>query len=105
MALDQISPEERVALSALAEGGKEEGRWLTLDEIVEMFQRQHIPIKRESLLASIKTLVDADIIENKSSDFRDITLDSSRFHIPVGLIRRWLLREWPLEIVRKEMSG
>ncbi len=40
-----------------------------------------------------------------SSDFRDNTLDSSKFRIPVGLTRRWLLRERPLELVRKEMSS
>jgi len=99
---DQISPEERVALSALAEGSKEEGRWLTLDEIVEMYQRNHIPFKREYLLASLRTLIDADIIEDKSSEYT--TLDSSRFHIPVGLTQRWVLRDRPLELVRRELS-
>jgi outer membrane protein assembly factor BamB len=99
---DQISPEERVALSALAEGSKEEGRWLTLDEIVEMYQRNHIPFKREYLLASLRTLIDADIIEDKSSEYT--TLDSSRFRIPVGLTQRWVLRDRPLELVRRELS-
>jgi AAA domain len=99
---DQIVPEERVVLSALAEGSKEEGRWLTLDEIVEVYQRNHIPFKREYLLGSLKTLIDADIIEDKSSDYT--TLDSSRFRIPVGLTQRWLLRDRPLGVVRKELS-
>jgi hypothetical protein len=99
---DQISPEEHVALSALAEGSKEEGRWLTLDEIVEMYQRNHIPFKREYLLASLRTLIDADIIEDKSNEYT--TLDSSRFHIPVGLTQRWVLRDRPLELVRRELS-
>jgi outer membrane protein assembly factor BamB len=100
---DQISPEERVTLSALAEGSKEEGRWLTLDEIVEIYQRNHIPFKREYLLASLNTLIDADIIEDKSNDYK--TLDSSRFRIPVGLTQRWLLRDRPLELVRRELGG
>ena len=60
----------------LAEGSKEEGRWLTLDEIVEMYQRNHIPFKREYLLASLRTLIDADIIEDKSNEYT--TLNSSR---------------------------
>jgi len=99
---DQISPEERVVLSALARGSKEEGRWLTLDEIVEIYQRNHIPFKREYLLTSLRTLIDADIIEDKPSGYT--ALDSSRFRIPVGLTRRWLLRDRPLELVRKELS-
>lgn len=99
---DQISPEERVALSALAEGSKEEGRWLALDEIVEIYQHNHIPFKREYLLASLRTLIDADIIEDKSRDY--MALDSSRFRIPVGLTQRWLQRDRPLELVRKELS-
>lgn len=100
---DQISPEERVVLSALAEGSKEEGRWLTLDEIVELYQHNHIYFKREHLLSSLRTLIDADIIEDKSKDYA--TLDSSKFRIPVSLIQRWLLRDRPLEMVRKELGG
>ncbi len=102
---DQISPEERVALSALAAGGKEDGRWLTLDEIFELFQRYHLPIKREALLVNLRTLVDADIVESNSNDYWGTMLDSSRFRVPVGLTRRWLIRAWPLELARKEMSG
>lgn len=100
---DQIKPEERVALSVLAEGSKEEGRWLTLDEIVELYQQHHIPFKRQYLLASLRTLIDVDIIEDKPGDYT--VLDSSRFRIPVGLIQRWLLRDRPLELVRKELGG
>jgi len=102
---DQITPEERVALSTIAEGGKEEGRWLTLVEIEEIYRRNRISFKREYLLASLKTLVDADLIESMSSDARDSVSDSSRFRIPVGLTRGWLLKEKPLEMVRKEMNG
>src|SRR5262249_52400556 len=100
---DQISPEERVVLSVLAEGSKEEGRWLTLDEIVELYQRNHIYFKREYLLSSLRSLIEADIIEDKSSEYT--TLDSSRFRIQVSLTQRWLLRDKPLHLVRKEMGG
>jgi outer membrane protein assembly factor BamB len=100
---DQVKPEGHVALSALAEGGKEDGRWLTLFEIEEVYQRHQIPFKREHLLDALKTLVDADVVESVSDDFRDITLATSKFRIPVGLTRRWLLRERPLALVREEM--
>ena len=102
---DQISPEERVALSALAEGGKEEGRLLSAVEIEEVYRRHRLPCRRDHLLACLKTLIDADVIENVSSDTRDNTFDGGRFRIPVGLIRGWLLKERPLELVRKEMSS
>ena len=103
---DQISPEERVLLSALAEGGKEEGRWLTLDEIIELYQHTNIRFKREYLLGSLRSLIDADIIEIETNDIREVMVDSSRFRIPVGLTRRWLRRDKPLDLIRSmEMVG
>ncbi|HEX3640307.1 MAG TPA: ATP-binding protein, partial [Ktedonobacteraceae bacterium] len=102
---DQIAPEERVALSAIAEAAKEEGRWLSLVEIEEIFRRWHIPYKREYLQTSLKTLMDADIIESISNDSKSNALDGIRFRIPVGLTRGWLLKERPLELVLKEMSS
>jgi len=102
---DQIAPEDRVALSAIAEAAKEEGRWLSLVEIEEIFRRWHIPCKREYLQTSLKTLMDADIIESISSDSKDNSLDGIKFRIPVGLTRGWLLKERPLELVLKEMSS
>ncbi len=42
---DQISPEDRVALSVLAEGEKEDGRWLSLAEIV-----RYLPIEWNYIL-------------------------------------------------------
>jgi len=102
---DQIAPEERVALSAIAEAAKEEGRWLSLVEIEEIFRRWDIPCKREYLQTSLKTLMDADIIESIASGSKDNSLDGIKFRIPVGLTRGWLLKERPLELVLKEMSS
>ena len=96
---DQVSPQEHVILSALAEGGKEDGHWLTLNELTEIYQHFHISFRKEILLDCLRKLIDFDIVENQASDPRDSVLDSSRFRIPVGLIRRWLLREWPLDFV------
>ena len=101
---DQVSPQERVILSALAEGGREDGHWLALDEVIELYQRFHIPFKREYLLDDLRKLIDFDVVENLASDPRDTVLDSSRFRIPVGLIRRWLLREWPLSLARGQVT-
>ena len=102
---DQVTPEERMVLAALAEGGRDEGRSLTLGDIEEIYRRNRIPFKREYLLASLKTLIEADIVEPGSSDGQDIQFEDGKFKIPVGLTRRWLLKEHLLEQVRKEMSS
>lgn len=98
----QISPQERVVLSVLAEGSKDKGRWLTFDEIIAICQRKHILLKREHLLDSLRSLIDADITEVESGDYT--ALDSSSFHIPAGLMQRWLRKERPAEVVRKELG-
>ncbi len=102
---DQISPEDRIALSVLAAGEKDDGRWLSLAELEEIYRQNAIPFSREYLRASLKTLLEADFIESASSNGRDSTFDSSRFRIPVGLTREWLHKERPLEVVRKELSN
>jgi ATPase domain predominantly from Archaea len=98
----QISPQERVVLSVLAEGSKGKGRWLTLDEITAICQHNHILFKREHLLDSLRSLIDADIVEVKPRD--STTLGSSRFHIPAGLMQRWLQKERPAEMAREELG-
>ncbi|HET9921736.1 MAG TPA: PQQ-binding-like beta-propeller repeat protein [Ktedonobacteraceae bacterium] len=100
---DHIKQEERVALAVVAEGGKEEGRWLTFNELETIYQRYNIVTRREYILDALKTLIEADIIEHTQGDTWKTTLDNSRFRIPVGLTRSWLLKEHPLELVRKEM--
>ncbi len=100
---DQIKPDERMVLAAIAEGGREEGRWFSFTEIEEIYHRYDVPYKHEYILNGLKTLLDADIIEDMQSDARKTRLDSHKFRIPVGLTRTWLLKEHPLELVCKEM--
>lgn len=102
---DQIKPEERVALAAIVEGGQEEGRWLLLAELEDLYRRYRIPYKQEYILDSLKMLSEADLIEFEPGESRKSTPDSQRFRIPVGLTRIWLLKEHPLNLVRKEMNG
>src|SRR5579859_194841 len=102
---DQIKPEERVVISALAEGGKVDGGWLSLAHLEDTYRTTVTPFTRESLRASLKTLIDADFIESRASNGRDGGFDSYSFRIPVGLTREWLLRERPLEEVRKELGN
>ena len=100
---DQIKPEERVLLAAIAESSKEEGRWLPLTEIEEVYRHYRIPYKNDYLTATLKTLIETDIIEPEQAEYEDFR--KSRFRIPVGLNRRWMLKEHPLDVVRKEMNG
>ena len=101
---DQVGTEEHIALSALAEGGKEDGRWLTLFEISEIYQEHHISFKKHYVLDALKTLIDADVVESFSSDSREAALDNHKFRVPVGMTRRWLLREHPLGMTRVGLS-
>ncbi len=102
---DQISPQNRVVLSAIAESEKEEGHWLSLVELEEMYQRNNIQFTRDHLRASLKTLLEADLIEKEAVDGRDSAYENNRYRIQVGLTREWLRQEKPLEIVRKELSN
>lgn len=102
---DQISPEDRVALSVLAEGEKDDGRWLSLAELEDIYRHNGIPFSREYLRTSLKTLLEADFIESGTGNGKESVFDSSRFRIPVGLTREWLHKEKPLEFVRKELSN
>lgn len=101
---DQVGTEEHMVLSTLAYGGKEDGRWLTLYEIGEIYQQHLIPFKRHYVLDALKTLIDADVVESVSSDSREATLDNHKFRVPVGLSRRWLLREHPLGMTKVGLS-
>ncbi len=100
---DQINPDERMVLATIAEGGKEDGRWLSFSEIEEAYHRHHVEYKNEYILKGLRTLIDADIIEDMQGDGRKAWLDGQKFRIPVGLTRTWLLKEHPLELVRREM--
>jgi hypothetical protein len=101
---DQVGTEEHLVLSVLAEGSKEDGRWITLYEIEEIYHELGIPFKRHYVLDALKTLIDADVVESISSDSREAALDNHKFRVPVGLTRRWLLREHPLGMARVGLS-
>ncbi len=101
---EKISREERIALAVVNEGGKEEGRPLSLVEIEDIYRHYLLPFKREHVLTALRALIQADIVEEVLDDTRESVSDGVRFKVPVGLIRRWLLKEKPLESVVREES-
>jgi outer membrane protein assembly factor BamB len=92
---DQIEPEERIALSVLAEARKEEKRLISLPEIEEIYHHNHLLFKRERVTAAIKKLVEADVVETVGDT------GSLRYRIAVGLISKWLRQERPLDLIYK----
>ncbi|MBV9232108.1 MAG: ATP-binding protein, partial [Chloroflexi bacterium] len=102
---DNIQSEERLALSIIAHASKDERQRLSLIEIEEIYQQYHIPYKRERIVAILKSLIDADIIETPSDILQDTHnhTDTVRYRIPVGLIRQWLRKEKPIELAIREV--
>lgn len=104
---DQITPQERLALAALASIGGDDGRFLSLVEIEEVYRHYHLPYKRETLWTTLKSLVSADIFErdhehNEHENTRGGSTEAARYRISVGLIRLWLRQEKPLEFVMRQ---
>ncbi len=100
--LDQIAPVDRVVLSALAEKGGEEGRLLSLLDIYETCTARFVSLTTDALLETLKKLSDLEVIASKNDDSQIDRAERARYHIPVGLIRIWLRREKPLEVVLRE---
>jgi hypothetical protein len=89
---DQCSPEIRVALSAFAEGGQEEGLPLSIDDVREIYRRYRIPDEPYLIRRSFQALIEEDIIATSSY------AEEEHFWILSGLMRRWLLKEKSLNL-------
>ena len=107
---NQLSRPGQLLLAMLATIGGEEGRAISLIEIEEGYRYHHIATKREDLLKNLKLLSKADVIEHVT-DTPDEFLEQAlvqgrlRYTIPVGLLRRWLLREKPIELLLNDRSA
>jgi hypothetical protein len=60
----RLLPEERMLLPVIAEGGKNEGMLLSHFEIEEIYRYCRFPYKCERIPASLKSLMDSDILES-----------------------------------------
>jgi outer membrane protein assembly factor BamB len=100
---DQISSEEQFVLSAIAEGRKEEERLISLSEIEDLYRDYRIPFKRDSVLASIKTLIEFDVVAMVADDTQS-SPERNRYRISVGLIGKWLRKEKSLELLGSTLN-
>jgi hypothetical protein len=88
--------DEQRLLAVICELNREEGRWLSYNEIEERYRYHHFSYERKNLFISIKSLRLADIVEIASEDSLGASFSDERFRIPAGLMRLWLLKEKPL---------
>lgn len=95
----QLTPEEQIALSIIADEGKNERRPLSLVEIEEGYRYHRISYTREHLQICLNALIDADILEGVVGGVPEQLPDDVRYRIPIGLMRTWLRREKPLELI------
>ena len=92
----QTPPEEQILLSVIAHGGKNEGRLLSLTEIEEIYQEEHLTDKREHIQGPLHSLLQQELLESIVDDEHDKTSEGVRYRIAIGLLRIWLNSEKPL---------
>ncbi len=96
---NMLSRTEQIMLAMMATLSKQEGRTLSLYEIEEGYRDYHMFYDREQLPAMLKTLCKIAVVECIEREFQEFDAAGKRYIIPVGLIRRWLLRERPLDVL------
>lgn len=85
------TPDERIALSIIAQEGREEGALVSFTDIERIFQQLHLVYNYNQVAQALQSLIDRDILEGR--------LVEKKFRIPVGLIRALLRNEKPLKDV------
>jgi hypothetical protein len=86
----------------LAHASKEERQRVSLVDLEELYKHYHLPYKRERLLAHLQALIEADIVERVWDASQYGASDTTLYRIPVGLIRQWLRKEKPVDMVLRD---
>ncbi len=94
---ERFKEDERLLLQVIAEGSKDEGRPLDLDEIKRLFARFRYPYEANKIKTSLKTLWAEDVIEVKSQEAQIAISDTARYALVNGLLRQWLKNDRPLQ--------
>jgi hypothetical protein len=91
---DQTSQEEKFVLSILAEKGGEEGQFLSLADIKDVYTEQGLAYNHKKVLEALQDLTEKDFAETGSQ--------KTHFRVLLGLSLRWLRETKPLRRVMLE---
>lgn len=95
----QLNDQERLLLATISALDTEDGKLLTLAELESMYRYHRLPYERERMQMCLKSLAEADIIEFAPDYHPASMFFNARVRIPVGLMRRWLHKEQPLDLL------
>jgi hypothetical protein len=81
----------QILLQVIAEGMKEEGRFLDLDDIKKIYSQHHYPYNPDDIIDALKELQAEDAVETINSDKQwEGINENTRCTIANGLFRQWL---------------
>jgi hypothetical protein len=85
-----IEETQKILLLIIATGSRDEGRELTLDEIIAIYDQYNLSHDRDEISRDLKTLLDEDVIETTNTERDESVTENARYVLPVGLLRQWL---------------
>ena len=88
--LDQIEEPQRILLQAIAEGSKDGGRQLDLEDISAIYHQHRLRYQSDDVISSLNTLWAEDIIETTGSKQQEKLPGETRYALAIGLLRQWL---------------
>jgi len=91
---DQISLEERLVLSVIAQEGKQEGGMVSLTEIEDTFKHFGLAFNRKRVIQAVQNLIDKDVITSGP--------DGTQYKVLMGLTHLWLQKNKSLGRVMLE---
>ena len=93
---------QQLLLLVIAQGGRDESRALTLDDIIALYDQYDLSYNKDELICDLETLLDEDVIEATNLEQGDSTTEKARYVLPVGLLRQWLRKTKSLSALLDE---
>ncbi len=90
---DRFGKTEQLLLQVIAEGTKDEGRLLDLDDIKRILAHFQYPYQVDTLIKSLNILWEEDVI---SKEQQKNVSEAARYALVNGLLRQWLKQNKPL---------
>jgi hypothetical protein len=92
---------QQLLLQVIAEGMKEEGRFLNLDDIKKIYSQYHYPYKYDDIIDALKELRAEDAVETiNSGEQQESINENTRCTIANDLFRQWLRQNKRLKILQ-----